>query len=84
MAMIHTLLPSFCIISYGYIEFFLHISCTGKQLIQCKVDNAIHTLNNWAQLFKTWITYPLDYSLSSTANVIPFDAFGKISAQAND
>ena len=37
-----------------------------------------------AKLFKTWITYPLDKSLSSTANVIPFDAFGEISAQAND
>ena len=37
-----------------------------------------------AQLFKKWITYSLDKSLSNTAKVIPFDAFGEMSTQAND
>ena len=37
-----------------------------------------------AQLFKAWITNSLDKPRSSTANIIPFDAFRNISAQADD
>ena len=36
----------------------------------------------WAQLYKAWITYSLDKSQSSKANIIPFDAFRNVSAQA--
>ena len=37
-----------------------------------------------AQLFKKWIAYSLDKSLSNTAKAIPFDAHGEISTRANN
>ena len=81
-----------CLDSIGML-FFQMVGCgiMTKQLIThgLPTDYSLMSLMSstsyaWTQLFKTWITYSLNKSLSSTANVILFDAFGEISAQANN